>query len=38
MGHRDIRSTIRYTQIADIKSIHVKSPLDEFFHGTEVLK
>jgi hypothetical protein len=42
MGHRDIRATIRYTQIADIKSIKVNSPLDELFQGAvrgeEVLK
>jgi len=36
LGHADIRSTIRYLQIANIKTIPVKSPLDAFF--TDVAK
>ncbi|MBI3293321.1 MAG: tyrosine-type recombinase/integrase [Deltaproteobacteria bacterium] len=36
LGHSDIRSTIRYLQISNIKTIPVKSPLDEYFKGVEL--
>ena len=35
LGHRDIRTTVKYTFIADIKKIGVKSPLDDLFQGLD---
>jgi len=33
LGHLDIRSTVKYSHVANIKRINVKSPLDELFEG-----
>ena len=35
LGHTDIRTTVKYTFIADIKKIGVKSPLDNLFQGLD---
>ena len=33
LGHSDIRTTVKYTYIADISKIKVTTPLDELFKG-----